>query len=373
MQESTGVGGGASRTFHSIFGAAAHPPHDDDDDDAVMEVDDTNSDLLKRIRDIQKHGRHEENADADLWDDDFPSDSNEDNNELDTTAKQPTPRQPTLADGYGRSMEDWADDDEEEEGWKDALQSRVDQLELVVEKKVEPPPPPPRIASGSGMGAPPPPILRYTPPVDQRATLTLLPKTNLTRSVSDSVTGVEEKRASKLKALTVARAASGVSATTTKSMAAATKQPVEQRKRSNSRDLTSRQPLTAEHKRLSKSTSATAAAGANSVFVRAVVARGSNAVARHHEPRLSDEGHVDKRSKSDEREIMLALGDAEAVRRYILHDVKKMSVERIVSDATRLHFLEDFYRRHPDASEKKTGTTTATTGRHASPTKKRAI
>ncbi|RLN85296.1 hypothetical protein BBJ28_00014056 [Nothophytophthora sp. Chile5] len=30
-----------------------------------------------------------------------------------------------------RSMEEWADDDDEEENWKDALQDRVNQLELV--------------------------------------------------------------------------------------------------------------------------------------------------------------------------------------------------------------------------------------------------
>jgi hypothetical protein len=35
---------------------------------------------------------------------------------------------------------------------------------------------------------------------------------------------------------------------------------------------------------------------------------------------------VDKRAKADDRAAVLALSDAEAVRRYILNDVKKVGV-----------------------------------------------
>ncbi|POM72241.1 Hypothetical protein PHPALM_11077, partial [Phytophthora palmivora] len=40
------------------------------------------------------------------------------------------------------------------------------------------------------------------------------------------------------------------------------------------------------------------------------------------------------------------LSDTESIRRFVLDDVKTMSMERLVGDAQRLHFLEDFYQNH---------------------------
>jgi hypothetical protein len=105
-----------------------------------------------------------------------------------------------------QSMSEWADNDDDEDQWKDALQARVDQLELVVEKKAAPPTPQlhatqtqndhPHLPQQAVKTTTTP----YAPPVDQRATLTLVPKTNLLRSISAPPAGEESKPTSKLKA-----------------------------------------------------------------------------------------------------------------------------------------------------------------------------
>lgn len=51
---------------------------------------------------------------------------------------------------HRRSMEEWADDDDEEDAWKDMLQAKVNQLELVIQSNNE------ASASSSSSQMPPP-------------------------------------------------------------------------------------------------------------------------------------------------------------------------------------------------------------------------
>ncbi|CAI5724544.1 unnamed protein product [Peronospora destructor] len=49
-------------------------------------------------------------------------------------------------------------------------------------------------------------------------------------------------------------------------------------------------------------------------------------------------------TSSSRAAVFNSLSDTEAIRRFVLEDAKTMSMERLVSDAQRLHFLEGLYQ-----------------------------
>ncbi|RLN71016.1 hypothetical protein BBJ28_00013987 [Nothophytophthora sp. Chile5] len=114
---------GASRTFRSIFGD--QPPQQDEDafglhkgsDELELEQSGSSASMSADAGAAAAAAMDEDEA---MWSDDPPLANESDNNAL-----------PGLHFAERRSMEEWADDDDEEENWKDALQDRVNQLELV--------------------------------------------------------------------------------------------------------------------------------------------------------------------------------------------------------------------------------------------------
>jgi hypothetical protein len=43
---------------------------------------------------------------------------------------------------------------------------------------------------------------------------------------------------------------------------------------------------------------------------------------------------------------MLAISEPESIRRYVLNEVRKISIERLVANAKRLYYLEAYHEAH---------------------------
>uniref|UniRef100_K3WMX6 Uncharacterized protein n=1 Tax=Globisporangium ultimum (strain ATCC 200006 / CBS 805.95 / DAOM BR144) TaxID=431595 RepID=K3WMX6_GLOUD len=139
---------GASRTFRSIFHQELqedelriHVNRDEsgmDDDDALWSDDaapkarggscsDGFEDAGEDGDGEQQHGEEDNNLNDTMLimddDDDAADDEGAD-----------APRSDELRIPHRRSMEEWADDDDEEDTWKDMLQAKVNQLELVIQQ-----------------------------------------------------------------------------------------------------------------------------------------------------------------------------------------------------------------------------------------------
>ncbi|TMW67070.1 hypothetical protein Poli38472_012186 [Pythium oligandrum] len=307
-------------------------------EDAAMELALAEEELL------QGGDGEEEDDDEDVWDDDFGEKEGEDEAPVRPSLHLVT----SLSEENRRCMEDWADNDEDEDNWKDALQARVNQLELVVPSKSET-----SMLVASTKEEP-----MYATPVDQRATLTLVPMmAPITRSTS-APAAAETTRIPKAGCKPHQR----TKETTTSKSATGAGSQTQARKRSNSRDYLTRTPsgsgaeILRPIKALHTDTAHARPGASSNVFVRAVVARGNNAQrSTSSEKRGTAVKHEEDpfAMPSDE---MLALSDAEMIRRFVLHDVKKMSIERIVADAKRLQYLEDVHRRHHSVSEDTTHT-----------------
>ncbi|CAI5727074.1 unnamed protein product [Hyaloperonospora brassicae] len=207
-----------------------------------------------------------------------------------------------------RSMEAWADEDDEEDNWKDALQDRVDQLELA-----------------------------------------FLPHDGEDAVAAEDRHGLDQQSVCQLQTHelrtwhTEGKVANGAAASTLVDDA---------RMRSISIDCIARDVQTVEHyRKRSRSLSDTtdmmesphhSLSRKNSFggSGRSCISRsGSRDIRGIEAPLPSDAA----RSMSPSAAVSV-LSDTEAIRRFVLDDVKSMSMERLVSDAQRLHFLEDFYQ-----------------------------
>ncbi|KAF1328712.1 hypothetical protein FI667_g6503, partial [Globisporangium splendens] len=142
---------GASRTFRSIFHQELQEDElrihmnrdengiDDDDDDALWSDDaapkarggggsscsDGLEDTGEDGKGEQQHGEEDNNMMLVMDDDEEDAADDEVAN---------APRSEELRIPHRRSMEEWADDDDEEDTWKDMLQAKVNQLELVIQQ-----------------------------------------------------------------------------------------------------------------------------------------------------------------------------------------------------------------------------------------------
>uniref|UniRef100_M4B5M9 Uncharacterized protein n=1 Tax=Hyaloperonospora arabidopsidis (strain Emoy2) TaxID=559515 RepID=M4B5M9_HYAAE len=216
-----------------------------------------------------------------------------------------------------RSMEEWADEDDEEDNWKDMLQDRVDQLDLAF------------LPDDDG---------------DDDA------------SVFETKCRLEQQSVCKLSAheihaWNIERAVVGEAAASTLVHDA--------RMRSTSIDCVARKIQTVEYyRKRSRSLSDTTdmlESPYYSLSRKNSLGSDRSCLSRDMSRDLRGIGEplpTDATLSISSSTAVSVLSDTEAIRRFVLDDVKSMSVERLVSDAQRLHFLEDFYQnqRRQDAA-----------------------
>uniref|UniRef100_A0AAV1UP62 Uncharacterized protein n=1 Tax=Peronospora matthiolae TaxID=2874970 RepID=A0AAV1UP62_9STRA len=208
-----------------------------------------------------------------------------------------------------RSMEEWADDDDEEDNWKDMLQDRVDQLDLA-----------------------------FLPDNDGDDDDAIVFETRC-RLEHQSVCNLS---AHEVHAWNIERTVVGEAAASTLVHDA--------RMRSISIDCVARKIQTVEYyRKRSRSLSDTtdmlelpyySPSRKNSLDSdRSCLSRDISRDIRGIGEPLATDATLSVSSST----AASVLSDTEAMRRFVLDDVKSMSMERLVSDAQRLHFLEDFY------------------------------
>ncbi|GLD98086.1 hypothetical protein PINS_up006783 [Pythium insidiosum] len=354
----------AGQTFRSIFGGPLALQ-----ETLKMRVKTTGDGASEASSGARVAAQADDSDDLDedmaAWDDPFSTDGGgsaadddgENNNSSAVRFSAATVPVPQLQHAHSEDtrvpIEMWADNDDDEDNWKEALQARVDQLELVV------PPVGGHRSPAAGVRG------DAESPIDQRATLTLLgpPQPQLTRSASLPATAEATQTHSRSKiprythrintntSLTSqmhrypARAV-GTDTSSEQASAAASSTITQARKRSNSRDFTaarasneSRRPAKSLQFRSDRSPDRSGSSSQG--LVRAVVARGNTggSTSTGSAPRHRIQ---QKRSGAS----VATVSDAELVRRFVLDDVKQMSVERIVAEARRLQFLEAYFQRN---------------------------
>ncbi|OWZ19646.1 hypothetical protein PHMEG_0006075 [Phytophthora megakarya] len=317
---------GANRTFRSIFGATEQRP----DEVRKMEVDtDGNTSVPS-----QSSAAALEDDDEAMWADEPLDAAAQDNNEL-----------PGLQFAQRKSMEEWADDDDEEENWKDALQDRVNQLELAFQHDAE--------------------------AVESRRQLHHLQHVDVNQSPAArfAASGADAERPRPASRHKVQRTSSstacipGESATSSrpnhlwnfqrKVVGPATLDP-DPRRRPTPIDFVARNIHTVEHHR-KRSGSVCSSSGKTDSPRHSLSRKNSMDSSRSSLSRSNSSSSI-RGAKGGARAgnaasgaAVFNLSDTESIRRFVLDDVKTMSMERLVGDAQRLHFLEDFYQSHQGA------------------------
>ncbi|KAK1946471.1 hypothetical protein P3T76_002024 [Phytophthora citrophthora] len=259
-----------------------------------------------------------------------------------------------------RSMEEWAEDDDEEENWKEALQDRVNQLELVfqhnddtaaaesrrrLEQQQQVQQFPAHEMQHVDLTQPLPVSARVAGShADfERSRHTSRHKMQRTSSSHACITG--ENAASRPNRLwNFQRKVVGTTTTTTTATT-----PVNQdaRRRSTSIDFVARNIQTVEHHRKrSDSLTGRSDSPRHSLSRKNSMDSNRSSLSRSNSSSLHGNKAAAAASSTSSGAAVFNLSDTEAIRRFVLDDVKHMSMERLVGDAQRLHFLEDFYQNH---------------------------
>lgn len=309
---------GASRTFQSIFpkdkrsltvatvpGAPFSDENEDDDEELLWNDDDEGTTLR--------------------GDEDDEEDDNNNSQHVSATCRG-DPGPTAAPDMSRRGIEAWAEDDDDEDGWKDALQARVDQLELAV----------PNNNGESGKA-------QASHKATKPASRTIDGPYHVGRTSRSAALNTARTRVA---ARSEARATNAHGESNAKTTA---------RKRTGSADYTSRACKGTDQKRATRASNASRVRGtgphiASMLTLTRSVSDGTAGLSSQI-PSVQDASGQRKGTGGTllggahtSRASYLALSDAEAIRRHVLDDVKRMTIERVVSDVKRLHYLEQLQR-----------------------------
>ncbi|KAI9919078.1 hypothetical protein PsorP6_011676 [Peronosclerospora sorghi] len=345
--------GGANRTFRSIFGQR----HDEvlnlerkpSDGSASVGADSgTEAAILVMDND----------DDEAMWGEDLRLSGDEavaDNNDVSR-----------YQSAHRKSMEEWADDDEEEEKWKDALQDRVNQLELAEFRSQsdhqQPHQFPAHAVQRVDSSASLPAHLAALGEDLERPRKSSRHKMRRTSSSHARITGNNaiqnhiwnfQRLVTSGTATTLLHQDSRVRCPSMDFVARNIKTVELPRKRSDSsgNDAASTTDLPLSWKKLPDNSRSSPSRRINSSI------RGTQSAA----------SLTDAASSSSSRAAVFKLSDTEAIRRFVLDDIKTMSMERLVNDAQRLHFLEDFYQNQHGRGHALSSSTSSTSAPVSSP------
>ncbi|EEY55940.1 uncharacterized protein PITG_08686 [Phytophthora infestans T30-4] len=353
---------GANRTFRSIFGDQRQQPED------VLKLE--HSDGSASVAGGLGAGAavlamDDDDDDDAMWSDEVPLDG-------DATAKDNNDM-PGLQFAQRKSMEEWADDDDEEENWKEALQDRVNQLELAFQHNDDSTAADSRRRfeqqqqqlQQSSASEPqradfsrslPVPSCLTAPNIDsERSRHANRHKMQRTSSSHACINGEKANTSSRPNHLWnfQRKVVGGTSAIPTVQ---------DSRSRSHSIDFVARNIQTVEHHRnrsglLSGSTHKTESPR-HSLSRKNSMDTSRSSLSRSNSSSLRANKIVAPTSSGEV--AVFNLSDTEAIRRFVLDDVKTMSMERLVGDAQRLHLLEDFYQNHQGSGPALSVTTVST-------------
>ncbi|KAL3665878.1 hypothetical protein V7S43_009302 [Phytophthora oleae] len=335
---------GANRTFRSIFGDQEQR-HDEVLKLELGQSDGNTSSASNSGAAVAVLAMDDD--DEAMWGDEPPLDGDvtaQDNNDT-----------PGLQFAERKSMEEWAEDDDEEENWKEALQDRVNQLELVFQHNNDTAAAESRLrfeqqqqqlqqfpAHGVDFAQSLSVSAQFTGAnaVSERSRHTSRHKMQRTSSSHACITG--ENAASRQNRLwNFQRKVVGTIATITT--------PVNQdaRRRSTSIDFVARNIQTVEHHRKrSDSLTGRTDSPRHSLSRKNSLVSNRSSLSRSNSSSLHGNKAAAAAGSTSSGAAVFNLSDTEAIRRFVLDDVKNMSMERLVGDAQRLHFLEDFYQNH---------------------------
>ncbi|KAL4168653.1 hypothetical protein KRP22_012051 [Phytophthora ramorum] len=337
---------GANRTFRSIFGDQEQR-HDE-----VHKLELGQSVSSRPVVTDSGAGLAMDDDDEAMWSDEPPLGDAiaQDNNDL-----------PGLQFAQRKSMEEWAEDDDEEENWKDALQDRVNQLELAFQHNND------TAAADSRRRFEQQQLLQFsapethhinfgqTLPVSARFTTTNLGSERLRPASRHKMQRTSSSHAC-ITGEAAVQTASGRSNHLwnfqRKVAGGTTPTPIAQdaRKRSTSIDFVARNIQTVEHHR--KRSGSLSGASSRTDSPRHSQSRKNSLDSNHSSLGRSNSSSLHGNTAAAPADstssgaAVFNLSDTEAIRRFVLDDVKTMSMERLVGDAQRLHFLEDFYQNH---------------------------
>ncbi|CAH0477932.1 unnamed protein product [Peronospora belbahrii] len=315
---------GANRTFRSIFGEKKiKQTHDQV---LYLELEQSDSSASVTADSSAEVAMNEEEEDETMWNDDMVHVSGGDEEE-EEGKKEDNNDFLGLQFARRKSMVEWADDDDEEDTWKEALQDRVNQLKLAFQHNDD---------STSAQSK------RQCEDETDRLRQTCRHKMRRTSSHA-CITGdnvVTSNRPNRL--WSCQRKVAGETAATMLSQ--------NRRIRSTSIDFVARNIQLVEHHR--KRSESLSGSESRTEPPSQCVSRKNPLDHSRSTLSKSSSSFCDIKTVSStcatpslsSSAAVLHLSDTEAIRRFVLEDVKTMSMERLVSDARRLHFLEDFYQ-----------------------------
>ncbi|KAG6622135.1 Pyruvate kinase [Phytophthora cinnamomi] len=333
---------GANRTFRSIFGDREQR-HDE-----VLKIELEQSDSSAS----GAAGAAADDDDEAMWSDEPPLDGDADNNDL-----------PGLQFAQRKSMEEWADDDDEEENWKDALQDRVNQLELAFQHNNDA-----AAAESRRRFEEQQQQLQLQQPALLRTDFSQsLPVSTRFTASGGSGGGAERPRQGtrhKMQRTSSSHACiTGDNGSSNrqshlwnfqrKVVAAPTTTTLDQdsRRRSTSIDFVARNIQSVEHHR--KRSGSMSGISINktdsprhSLSRKDSLESNRSSLSRSNSSSFRGNKAAASAGGTSSGAAVFILSNTEAIRRFVLDDVKTMSMERLVGDAQRLHFLEDFYQSH---------------------------
>ncbi|ETL78269.1 hypothetical protein L917_20894, partial [Phytophthora nicotianae] len=336
---------GANRTFRSIFGDQKQQHNDV----LKLEQSDCNASVASGAG-AAVLAMDDDDDDEAMWSDEPPLNGDattKDNNDL-----------PGLQFAQRKSMEEWADDDDEEENWKEALQDRVNQLELAFQHNDDS-----TAAESRRRFEQQQQLQQVSASEPQRVDFSqsLPVPTHLTTSNADSERPRHASRHKMQRTSSSHACITGDNATTSsrpnhlwnfqrKVVGGTPANPIVQdsRTRSHPIDFVARNIQTVEHHR--KRSDSLSGSSNRTDSPRQALSRkssmDSNRSSLSRSNSSSLRGNKAAAPTPSGAAAVLNLSDTEAIRRFVLDDVKTMSMERLVGNAQRLHFLEDFYQNH---------------------------
>ncbi|EGZ10979.1 hypothetical protein PHYSODRAFT_347610 [Phytophthora sojae] len=343
---------GANRTFRSIFGDREQR-HDE-----VLKLELEQSDgSASGAGDVGAPGAvvlAMDDDDEAMWSDEPPLDGDAaDNNDL-----------PGLHFAQRKSMEEWADDDDEEENWKDALQDRVNQLELAFQHNNDAA----AAESRRRFEEQQQQHLQQTPTQRVDFSQSLPASTRFTASGGSSERPRQGTRHKMQRTSSSHACITGDNGSSSrpnhlwnfqrKVAGAPAPSPIQiaqdSRRRSTSIDFVARNIQSVEHHR--KRSGSMSGISSRTDSPRHSLSRKDSQESKRSSLSRSNSSSSFRGNKAaapaggtSSGAAVFILSDTEAIRRFVLDDVKTMSMERLVGDAQRLHFLEDFYQNHHPA------------------------
>lgn len=342
--------GGASSTFRSIFGDQKKQKDD------VLQLEHGQSDGGASGASHSSAVLATDDDDEALWNDEPSLD--------DSASASGNNSMLGLQFAQQRSMEEWADEDDEEEHWKDALQDRVNQLELSLQHRNDV-----TVADSRP----------YFDPQQKFAVVDTEGVESLSMSTRSLSRGLDVNRPRNASRHKMQRTSSLHACISSDNVITTDPQfglwnckvadgkvvnliGHDSRSRATTVDFVARNIETVEHyRKRSGSVSGSSATKTNSPRHSLSLKKATNS--NHSSPiqLINSRFRGTKAAgQTSSGAAVCHVSETEAIRRYVLDDVKNMSMERLVSDAQRLHFLENYYqnRQGPGATPAATTSTT---------------